>query len=148
MRLHLLLVSSILLTPLPSNADVYRFGYTSEHSCFKTIYREEYVPGNEFSPGFVKYFKEQIEIPCTSQRWRSASRYKHYQHLRRKDGLRTHRNSYISNQEQQRCSNASSKTTGGLLGGGLAAVLSKKESYGWSIPLGAVLGMGIASADC
>ena len=39
-------------------------------------------------------------------------------------------------------------STGGLLGGGLAAAISKKDAYAWSIPLGAVLGMGIANADC
>tara|TARA_Y100001978_G_scaffold41463_1_gene36967 strand:- start:127 stop:234 length:108 start_codon:yes stop_codon:yes gene_type:complete len=35
-----------------------------------------------------------------------------------------------------------------LIGGGLAAAMSKKDAYAWSIPLGAVLGMGIANADC
>ena len=43
---------------------------------------------------------------------------------------------------------SSSTTAGGLLGGGLAAALAKKDAYGWSVPLGAVLGMGIANADC
>ena len=46
------------------------------------------------------------------------------------------------------CIRDSSATAGGLLGGGLAAALSKKDAYGWSVPLGAVLGMGIANADC
>ena len=39
-------------------------------------------------------------------------------------------------------------STGGLIGGGLAAAISKKDAYAWSIPLGAVIGMGIANADC
>ena len=41
-------------------------------------------------------------------------------------------------------------STGGLIGGGLAAAISKKDAYGWSMPLGAALGMGmgIANADC
>ncbi len=34
---------------------------------------------------------------------------------------------------------------GGLIGGGLAAAISKKDAYTWSIPIGAVLGMGIAN---
>ena len=36
----------------------------------------------------------------------------------------------------------------GLLGGGLAAGLSAVDAYGWSIPLGAVLGRGIANNTC
>lgn len=39
-------------------------------------------------------------------------------------------------------------TLGGLLGGGIAAALSNKDAYGWSIPLGAVLGMGAAQSGC
>jgi hypothetical protein len=46
-----------------------------------------------------------------------------------------------------RCSPART-TLGGLLGGGAAAALSKQDAYGWSIPLGAVLGMGAAQAGC
>ena len=56
-------------------------------------------------------------------------------------------NPYTSRPSGQSCS-ACSTTTGGLLGGGLAAVLSKKDAYGWAVPLGAVLGMGVASTDC
>ena len=41
-----------------------------------------------------------------------------------------------------------SGTLGGLLGGGLAASLSKKDAYGWSIPLGAVLGAGLGRSGC
>ena len=39
-------------------------------------------------------------------------------------------------------------TLGGLLGGGIAAAVSKKDSYGWSIPLGAVLGLGASQIGC
>ena len=39
-------------------------------------------------------------------------------------------------------------TLGGLIGGGLAASLSKRDAYGWSIPLGAVLGASIGNAEC
>jgi predicted CDP-diglyceride synthetase/phosphatidate cytidylyltransferase len=41
-----------------------------------------------------------------------------------------------------------STTLGGLIGGGIAASLSKSDAYSWSIPLGAVLGAGIANAEC
>lgn len=39
-------------------------------------------------------------------------------------------------------------TLGGLVGGGIAASVSKKSSWSWSIPLGAVLGTGAANATC
>ena len=39
-------------------------------------------------------------------------------------------------------------TLGGLIGGGIAASVSKKNAYSWAIPLGAVLGMGVAQAGC
>ena len=39
-------------------------------------------------------------------------------------------------------------TLGGLLGGGIAAAVSKKDAWSWSIPLGAVLGTGAANAGC
>ena len=39
-------------------------------------------------------------------------------------------------------------TLGALLGGGIAASVSKRDSWSWAIPLGAVLGSGIANSSC
>ena len=39
-------------------------GYSSERKCFKTEYREEYVPGTEDSPGYVKSWKDTVEVTC------------------------------------------------------------------------------------
>ena len=39
-------------------------------------------------------------------------------------------------------------TTSGLIGGVLAAAISKKDAYAWSIPLATLLGIGIANPDC
>jgi len=39
-------------------------------------------------------------------------------------------------------------TLGGLLGGGIAAAVSKKNAWSWAIPLGAVLGTGAAQVGC
>ena len=39
-------------------------GYSNQRSCFKTEYREEYIPGTEDSPGYVKSWKDTIEVPC------------------------------------------------------------------------------------
>ena len=35
-------------------------GYASENKCFRYEYREEYVPGNSQSPGYVKSYNEKI----------------------------------------------------------------------------------------
>lgn len=44
---------------------------------------------------------------------------------------------------------SSSKTIlGGVLGGGIAAAVSKKDSWSWAIPLGTVLGAGAANSTC
>lgn len=37
---------------------------------------------------------------------------------------------------------------GGLLGGGAAAAIAKQDSWSWAIPLGAVLGTGVAQSGC
>ena len=39
-------------------------------------------------------------------------------------------------------------TLGGLLGGGAAAAIAKQDAWSWAIPLGAVLGSGMAQAGC
>ena len=39
-------------------------------------------------------------------------------------------------------------TLGGLIGGGIAASVSKKNAWSWAIPLGAVLGTGAAQVGC
>ena len=54
--------------------------------------------------------------------------------------------SYIQYDQTPKCNG--SGTLGGLLGGGLAASLSKKDAYGWSILLGAVLGAGLGRSGC
>lgn len=32
--------------------------------CKKEIYREKYIPGDMFSPGYVKTWRETIIVPC------------------------------------------------------------------------------------
>ena len=52
--------------------------------------------------------------------------------------------SYQTSEES--CSSVNA-TKSGLIGGGLANTISKKDAYAWSIPLDAVLDIGIANAD-
>jgi hypothetical protein len=36
-------------------------------SCTKRIYHEEYVPGTEWSPGYVRNWTQVVKVPCV--RW-------------------------------------------------------------------------------
>ncbi len=157
MRIQSLFLTAMLLSPMAAMADEYQRGYTTQRTCYKETYREEYVAGTRSSKGYVKSYLDKVEVPCTGNSWNSVSKpHHHHHHYRPQYRTYRHYNRPTHNQvlvsrsyttSGGSCS-SSSATTGGLLGGGLAAALSKKDAYGWSIPLGAVLGMGIANADC
>ena len=111
-------------------------GYAYENKCFRYEYKEEYIPGNSMSPGYVKSFHEKVSIPCNSY----GQVFNHYHH---KINPQT---SYVKYESAPKCT--ANTTLGGLIGGGIAAFLSKSDAYSWSIPLGAVLGGGIGNAGC
>ena len=111
-------------------------GYAYENKCFRYKYKEEYIPGNSVSPGYVKSYREKVAIPCNSDR----NVFNHYHHRYEPQ------TSYVKYEPAPKCTG--STTLGGLIGGGIAASLSKSDAYGWSIPLGAVLGAGIGNAGC
>ena len=161
MRIQPLVLTAILLSPMTAMADGYHHqrGFTTQRTCSKEIYREEYVPGTRSSKGYVKSYLDRVEVPCSSLSWNpQVRRHVHYHNQAYRFPL-THQSSHYRPTRQQvlvsrdlriRSGSClpSSTTAGGLLGGGFAAALSKKDAYGWSIPLGAVLGMGIANAHC
>ena len=111
-------------------------GSAFENKCYLYEYREYYVPGNLISRGYVKSYNEKVSVPCDSHG--SISNHSHY-----KTKPKT---SYATYKPTPKCTN--STTLGGLIGGGLAASFSKRDAYGWTIPLGAVLGAGIGNAEC
>ena len=111
-------------------------GYAYENKCFRYEYREEYIPGNSMSPGYVKSFNEKVSIPCNSH----GKVFNHYHHKVKPQ------TSYVKYDPAPKCTG--NTTLGGLIGGGIAASLSKSDAYSWSIPLGAVLGAGIGNAEC
>ena len=121
------LATLLALTPISALADDYQAGYSTSRNCFKTEYREEYIPGTAESPGYVQSFHETIEVRCKH----SA------ESLRRGGYTRKTTIEYDSND----CSDG--KIAGGLLGGGLGAALSRDDGRWWAIPLGAVLGSRI-----
>tara|TARA_A100001388_G_C28765470_1_gene500456 strand:- start:973 stop:1320 length:348 start_codon:yes stop_codon:yes gene_type:complete len=83
-------------------------------TCTRTEYREEYIPGTKSSPGYVRNYEVDVEIPCGGS---------------------------ASNIDNNDCSDG--KIAGALLGGGAGAAMSRKEGRWWAIPLGAVAGATI-----
>jgi len=119
------LVALMALTPTAVLAEQtdYRPGGMSEEVCFKYEYREEYVPGTSENPGYVKSYRDKIEVPCN----------------------RRNRPEFMPPQEQSTgpvddnsCIEGS--IIGGIIGGGLGGVLATKDNWIWSIPTGVVGG--------
>ena len=115
------LAALIALTPVPAFADDYQAGYSHERKCFKTEYREEYIPGTENNPGYVKSWKDTIEYPCNDRTTTSRTRVETYREHDTND-----------------CSDG--KIAGALIGGGAGAAMSRGDGRWWAIPLGAVVG--------
>ena len=144
------LVALLFLSSVPVNAHESQRGYTTQRSCYKETYREEYVAGTRESQGYVKSFTDKVEVPC------SPLAKVHHHHYRPKTSYNYFRTRYhqpttsyrVSRYNHSSSACRSSRTTGGLLGGGLAAAVSKKDAWGWAIPLGAVIGLGVGDANC
>ena len=134
------LAALLALTPVSAVASpVYtdsQPGYSNQRSCFKTEYREEYIPGTEDNPGYVKSWKDTIEVPCEDVNpdvgWRRHSSPPERPYYRR------HVTVY---EDTNDCSDG--KIAGGLLGGGIGAAVSRGDGRWWAIPLGAVVGSHI-----
>ena len=121
------LATLLALTPVSALADDYQAGYSTSRNCFKTEYREEYIPGNAENPGYVQSFHETIEVPC---------RYN-------EDSLRNGGYTRKTTIEYDNNDCTDGKIAGGLVGGGVGAAISRGDGRWWAIPLGAVLGSRI-----
>ena len=154
MRIQPLVLTAMLLSPKVAIADGYHHQRrdTTQRTCYKEIYKEEYVAGTRASKGYVKSYMDKVEVPCSSLSWNPPVRKNLHHHNHVHSSPHTHRRYYRPNHQQvlvsrsYRTSGGScsgNTTTGGLLGGGLAAAISKKDAYAWSIPLGAVLGLSL-----
>ena len=125
--MKILLASLIALTPVSTLASEYQQGYSTSRNCFKTEYREEYIPGTADNPGYVQSFQETIEVPCRH----SA------------DSLRNGGYTRKTTIEYDNNDCTDGKIAGGILGGGLAAAISRGDGRWWAIPLGVVAGSKI-----
>ena len=118
----------LALTPVSALADEYQAGYSSSKSCYRSEYREEYIPGTEDQPGYVRSWKETIEFPCE----------------RNRATITRPTRTVVENHYQvddNDCTDG--KIAGGILGGGLAAAISRGDGRWWAIPLGVVAGSRI-----
>ena len=122
---------SALSSPVYNNSQA---GYSNQRSCFKTEYREEYIPGTEDNPGYVKSWKDTVEVPCEDSNvgWHRPNRPTERPYYRR------HVTVY---EDTNDCTDG--KIAGGLLGGGAAAAMSRGDGRWWAIPLGVVVGSHI-----
>ena len=125
--MKLVIAAALLLGSVPTHANEYQAGYSSSRNCFKTEYREEYIPGTADSPGYVQSFHETIEVPC---------RYN-------EDSLRNGGYTRKTTIEYDNNDCTDGKVAGAVLGGGLGAAISRGEGRWWAISLGAVLGSRI-----
>ena len=129
--MKILLASLIALTPvsvLAERPDEQQAGYSRTKTCYRSEYREEYVPGTENDPGFVHSWKETIEFPCEPQSGATGTpRRQVVEEYRKVD--------------ENDCTDG--KVAGALLGGAAGAAMSRGDGRCWAIPLGAVVGSKI-----
>lgn len=104
---------------------------TETTECIRT--REVYIPGHYdrygvYQAGRIDY--ERYRVPCYGAAAVAAPRYRN-----------NYYNNYNNNRyvRVQRCQ-PTPAALGGLLGGGIAAGISKKDAYAWSVPIGAAVG--------
>ena len=97
--------------------DVIKWETTSQ-TCWKSVYKEEYVPGTRENPGYVTSSNEYIEVPCEKDK-------------------------SISKQKVDNNDCTDGKIAGALLGGGAGAAMSRGDGRWWAIPLGIVVGSKI-----
>ncbi len=116
--MKLLLASLIAVTPISAIADEYQRGYASSKICYRSEYREEYVPGTAANPGYVKSWHDTIEYPCAGT-------------------------TRVIQQDDDGNDCTDGKVAGAILGGGAGAALSRDDGRWWAIPLGVVVGSKI-----
>ena len=122
-----LLATLLFLSPVAMATEIgSQEGYSKSRTCYRSEYREEYVPGNKNSPGYVKIWNEAVQVPCTSTPRATA-----------RPPLQPVRQNPVAVDD-----NACSEGTliGGLLGAGLATTGSRGRDRWWAIPAGGAAG--------
>ncbi len=104
----------------PGITGEYQPGYSSSKTCTRNEYREEYFPGTQSSPGYVKSWTETIDVPCDSS-------------VSGRKSLPSHQ--VIDNND---CSEGT--ILGSLLGAGIAGRISRGKDRWLAVPAGEVGG--------
>ena len=125
----------------PALAGDYQRGYSHERTCFKSEYREEYVPGTETDPGYVKSWKDTVEVPCEDT---PTYHREHNPNVGRSTGTYRRHVTVYENVDTNDCSEGT--IAGGLLGGGLAGFGSRGKDRWWAIPAGIIGGSMVGCA--
>ena len=125
----------------PAVAGEYQRGYSHERTCFKSEYREEYIPGTENDPGYVKSWKETLEVPCEDTPTYTDP---HPDVGRRSSGTYRRHVTVYEDVDTNDCSEGT--IAGGLLGGGLAGFGSRGKDRWWAIPAGIIGGSMVGCA--
>ena len=125
----------------PALAGEYQAGYSHERTCFKSEYREEYVPGTETDPGYVKSWKDTVEVPCEDT---PTYHREHNPNVGRSTGTYRRHVTVYENVDTNDCSEGT--IAGGLLGGGLAGFGSRGKDRWWAIPGGIIGGAMLGCA--
>ena len=138
----------------------YQPGFTEEAACYRYEYKEEYVPGNSQSKGYVKSHRDKIEVPCGNSNEIGSEVPTQHQQARNNDvHLAHHGQPTINNvqyypaqpyqqpQAKGRVddNNCKSGTVLGAIAGGAGAFgLTNGGSYTkdhlWTVPLGMIGG--------
>ena len=116
----LLLTIPLLQTSVIAGERSYQPGYSSEEKCYRTEYREEYVPGTSARPGYVKTYRDKVEVPCR--------------------GSIGYRPIHQRNNKVDDNSCIEGSILGGIAGGGIGGAVSRGNGRYWAIPLGIVTG--------
>ena len=128
----------------PAIAGESQAGWSHERTCFKSEYREEYIPGTENDPGYVKSWKETVEVPCETTPTYNSDPNPNVGTRSSSSGTYRRHVTVYENVDTNDCSEGT--VAGGLLGGGLAGFGSRGKDRWWAIPAGIVGGAMVGCA--
>ena len=118
---------TLLVPAMPAQAGYSQSGGVKERTCYREVYREEYIPGTQEQPGRVRRWTETRKVPCNGRVRRPGPR-----------NPRNRRPNPRQDFDDNSCIEGS--ILGGIAGGAAGAALSRNEGNFIGIPLGIVGG--------
>ncbi len=62
--MKILLISLLFIFHSPLISHESSFYFSNKDKCFRTIYKEKYIPGDHLNPGYVSTWEDYLHIPC------------------------------------------------------------------------------------